>query len=253
MGAVSASPGADVRVFPSADALVAGASDAIVAAAADAVRASGRFTLALAGGSTPRRLYERLARVPEIDWGRVELGFGDERCVPPDDSASNYRMAREALLARVPIPPAGVHRMRGEDVPAVAAAAYERELRALFATPTGPPRGAPGATFDLVLLGMGANGHTASLFPGLPAVREAERWAVASYVEEVDAWRLTLTPIVLNAAFEVIFLVDGREKAAMLRRVLREPYAPDVLPAQAIQPTHGRLRWLVDAEAASAL
>ena len=239
-------------MLPTADALMAAAAEEIVAVAAEAVRATDRFAVALAGGATPRRLYERLAAAARIDWERIEVCFGDERCVPPGDEASNYRMVRESLLARVPIPPARVHRMRGEDVPAAAAADYERELRGLFATPTGPPQSVRGATFDLVLLGLGTNGHTASLFPGLPAVRETVRWVVAGDVAAA-AWRMTLTPVVLNAALDVLFLVAGREKAATLRRVLRGPYEPDVLPAQAIHPARGRVRWLVDAEAASAL
>src|SRR5580765_3568353 len=144
------------------------AADRLVTAASRAIEASGRFTIALSGGSTPRALYTLLASPAyqdRIDWPRVHVAFGDERCVPPDDPASNYRMARQALLDDVPIPPAQVHRLRGEDPPEVAADAYEQELRALFATPEGPPRDATGARFDLVLLGMGDNGHTASLFP----------------------------------------------------------------------------------------
>ena len=158
-------------------------------------------------------------------------------------------MACEALLDHVPIPAAQVHRIRGEDPPQVAAEAYERTLRTLFATPAGPP----GACFDLVLLGMGDNGHTASLFPGLHAVREAERWVVAEFVAEVGMWRITLTPVVLNAAAEVVFLVGGADKAAMLHRVLDGPVDPDALPAQIVAPHHGRLRLLVDAEAAARL
>ncbi len=162
-------------------------------------------------------------------------------------------MAHEALLAHVPVSEQNVHRIRGEDDPHRAAAAYERVLREVFATPVGPPRPAPGARFDLVLLGMGDNGHTASLFPGGTAVRESERWVVAERIEEVEMWRVTLTPIVINAAGEVAFLVSGAEKAPMLRRVLEGPHEPDALPAQAVAPDDGRLRWLVDAPAAARL
>jgi 6-phosphogluconolactonase len=162
-------------------------------------------------------------------------------------------MAREVFLGRVPVPAANVHRIHGEDAPARAAAAYEQELREVFATREGPPSRAPGRRFDLVLLGMGSNGHTASLFPGLAAVRERERWVVAEHVPEVSMWRVTLTPPVLNAAANVVFLVSGAEKAGMLRRVLEGPFEPDVLPAQAIAPRNGELAWLVDAAAAAQL
>jgi 6-phosphogluconolactonase len=151
-------------------------------------------------------------------------------------------MAEETLLKRVPIPPANVHRMRGELPPEEAAAAYERELREFFGDE--PPR------LDLILLGMGDNGHTASLFPGLQAVHEQNRWVVAEYVAEVGMWRITLTPVVLNLARQVLFLVAGAAKADMLRRVLEGPYVPDQLPAQVVRPTDGELTWLVDAAAA---
>jgi 6-phosphogluconolactonase len=255
-GAVTVAPAAAVEMLPSVEALMEAAAERFTAIAGATARDGGRFVVALAGGSTPRALYTLLATdrfARRIDWTRVHVCFGDERCVPPGDPASNYRMASEALLARVPIPSAQVHRMRGEDDPATAAAAYERELRALFATADGPPRTARGARFDLVLLGMGDNGHTASLFPGLPAVRESRRWIVAARPAEVETARLTLTPPVIDAAAEVVFLVAGAEKAAMLRRVLRGPYDPDQLPAQIVRPTAGRLTWLVDAAAASPL
>ena len=246
--------GRDFQVarFPTADALAADAARRFVSVAAQAVRETGRFVVALAGGSTPRRLYELLA-TPEyadrVDWARMHVFWGDERCVPPDDRASNYRLARAALLDRVPIPTARVHRIRGEDEPVRAAAAYEVELRAAFATPHGPPRVQGGRRFDLILLGMGSNGHTASLFPGHAAVRERERWVMAEHVAEVAAWRITLTTPVLNAAAHVVFLVTGAEKAATLQRVLDGPVRPDALPAQAIAPADGVLTWLVDAGA----
>jgi 6-phosphogluconolactonase len=233
----------DIIVMPTKADVTRAAADRIVAAATSAVAARGRFTIALSGGSTPRALFQLLATDAyrtKVDWPRVDVCFGDERCVPPDDPASNYRMAREALLDHVP---ARVHRMRGEDEPSAAAAAYERELRELFGT---TPR------FDLVLLGMGDNGHTASLFPGLHAVEERERWVVAEYVAEVSMWRLTVTPVVLNAAAEDLFLVAGADKAAMLQRVLEGPRDPRALPAQVVAPADGRLVWLVDAAAAAA-
>ena len=235
-----------------AEAAAARAAEVVARLAAEALDARGVCHLALAGGSTPRRCHELLVE-QEIDWSRMHLWESDERCVPPDDPASNYRMAHEALLAHVPVSEQNVHRIRGEDDPHRAAAAYERVLREVFATPVGPPRPAPGARFDLVLLAMGDNGHTASLFPGGTAVRESERWVVAERIEEVEMWRVTLTPIVINAAAEVAFLVSGAEKAPMLRRVLEGPHEPDALPAQVVAPHDGRLRWLVDAPAAARL
>lgn len=247
-------PGLDV--VPDRRALMEAGAAAFVAAARAAIVAHGRFVTALSGGSTPRALFELLASArfaSMVNWARVEVCWGDERAVPPDAEASNYRMARQALLDHVPIPPSQVHRIRSEEPPMVAAARYERTLRTLFATPEGPPRPVPGARFDLVLLGMGDNGHTASLFPGLQAVREVERWVVAESVAEVGMWRITLTPVVLNGAAEVLFLVSGRDKASMLRRVLDGPVRPDTYPAQIVAPHHGRLRWLVDADAAAEL
>jgi len=235
---------------------VAEAAGRFVAAAARAVETTGRFAVALAGGSTPRRLYELLA-TPEyarrVVWARTHVFFGDERCVPPDAPASNYRMARVALLDRVPIPADQVHRIHGEDEPARAAAAYEGELRTEFATPNGPPSLRSDGRFDFVLLGMGSNGHTASLFPGLAAVRERDRWVVAEHVAAVAAWRITLTPPLLNGAAQIVFLVLGADKAPMLKRVLEGPVRADDLPVQAIAPRDGQLTWLVNAAAAADL
>jgi len=239
---------AEVVTLSSREAVTAATADALVDAAATAIAARGRFLLVLSGGSTPKALYELLATpayAARIDWTRVHVFWGDERCVPPDDRSSNYRMAREALLDRVPISPQAIHRMRGEDPPEQAAAAYEADLRQVF--------GAGASRFDLVLLGMGDNGHTASLFPGLTAVRARARWVVAEYVGEVDMWRLTMTPPALNAAVRVLFVVVGADKAPMLSRVLEGPRDVELLPAQAIVPTDGVLTWMVDAAAAAKL
>lgn len=247
---------ASIEVASTNDALMHTAARRFVAAADTAIHASGRFIVALSGGSTPQGLYALLATEPyvsRVEWSRVHWFWGDERCVPPGDPASNYRMAREALLDRVPVAGASVHRIRGEDDPAEAAAGYERTLRDMFAMPAGAPPGTPGARFDLVLLGMGGDGHTASLFPGSATVRERHRWAMAEYVSAASMWRVTLTPVLINAAAEAVFLVAGREKAAMLHRVIEGPYDPDVLPAQVIAPPDGHLRWLVDAAAAAEL
>ncbi len=238
---------ADVTVYPDHLSLVDGAAAFIAGLAVESIAAHGRFTIALSGGSTPRPVYARLAAVDHaerIDWGKVHVFFSDERCVPPDDAASNYRMAREALLDHVRLPSANVHRMRGEEDPALAALAYEQDLQGLFRTSATP-------AFDLICLGMGDDGHTASLFPGTAALRERERWVVAQYVAVALAWRVTFTPALINAARHVAFLVEGAGKSETLRRVLDGAYQPDVLPSQLIQPISNQAHWLVDAAAAA--
>ena len=234
---------------------VTGVADFITELATRAIAERGRFTFAFSGGNTPRPVYARLAEacsIDRIDWARVAVFFGDERCVPPEDSQSNYHMARTALGERVPLPPANIHRIHGENPPEQAAAEYAQELERAFggdAQKGGPPTDG----FDLVLLGMGDNGHTASLFPGMAAVTESVRWVMAQYIEVVGMWRVTLTPVIFNAARHVAFLVTGADKAEMLAKVLEGPYQPIVLPSQIIKPTQGELRWLVDAAAASHL
>ena len=237
---------AQLTVFADADALAEGAAVLIADLARAAVAARGCFTLALAGGSTPRRLHTRLASpaiADRIPWDKVQVFFGDERCVPPDDARSNYRMARETLLDRVPLPAANVHRIAGEDDPAAAARAYEQDLRRTIG-------GAGLPAFDLICLGLGEDGHTASLFPGTEVLHETTRWVAAPYVPGLEAWRVTMTPVLLNAAREVVFLVAGSAKATVLKRVLDGPHRPDLLPAQLVRPARGRVRWLVDAAAA---
>ena len=239
-----------LEIFRDRQALIQAAAGKIVRLGAAAIEGKGRFAVALSGGSTPRPLYALLAEklAGSMDWSRVHLFWGDERCVPPDDPSSNYRMVREALLDKVSIPPSNVHRIHGEEDPKAAAVAYERELRSFFGSAgvDNPSR----AGFDLVLLGIGENGHTASLFPGLPAVSETVRWVVAQYVEVVSMWRITLTPVVINAADHVFFLVSGADKAEAAGRVLEGPIQPEVLPAQVIRPAHGQLLWLMDDAAA---
>jgi len=243
---------ADVTVYPDHRSFVDGAAAFIAGLAVESIAARGCFTLALSGGSTPRPIYARLAAtdcveridVDPIDWGKVHVFFSDERCVPPDDAASNYRMACEALFDHVPLPSANVHRMCGEEDPTLAALAYEQNLQSVFCTSAVP-------AFDLICLGMGDDGHTASLFPGTAALREQERWVVAQYVAVALAWRVTFTSALINAARHVAFLVEGAGKSETLRRVLAGPYQPDVLPSQLIQPISGQVHWLVDAAAAA--
>jgi 6-phosphogluconolactonase len=239
-----------VSILHDPDALAAAAARLVVDAAAEAVLAQGRFTIALAGGVTPAATYAKLAAPPwreRVDWGRVWAFFGDERAVPPEHRESNFRMANEALLSKVPIPPAQVCRIRGEmEDPEAAAAEYAKSLAAAFGTRRGElPR------LDLVLLGLGVDGHTASLFPGSPVLREVFRTVAAVHAAAAAIpQRLTLTLPVLNAAARVAFLVTGAEKAKVLKAVLADRV---MLPAALVSPEKGRLVWLVDRAAAALL
>jgi 6-phosphogluconolactonase len=220
---------------------------------ARAERTRGRFTVALSGGSTPRSLHTLLAGPDfrdQVDWTQVEFYWGDERYVPPDDPESNFRMARETLLNRLPeVRPQQIHRIHTElPDPAQAADLYEQELRREFALGAGElPR------FDLIFLGLGPDGHTASLFPHTEALRARERLVVANYVSKLASHRITLTAPVLNAAATVAFLVAGSDKAAALVAVLEGPRNPETYPAQLVQPATGTLYWLVDSAAAAGL
>lgn len=242
-----------IRIAADAEALADTAAALVAERAGTAIAARGRFLMALSGGSTPLALYTRLGGPwrDRIDWTHLHLFWGDERTVPPAHHDSNYRMAHEALITRVPVPPHQVHRIRGELAPVVAAIEYERTLRTALGT-AGREATSP-AGLDLVLLGLGIDGHTASLFPGRPPAHETERWVVADEIDGRGTWRVTLTPPVLNAARCVAFLVAGAGKAAILRDVLEGARVPDALPAQAIRPRPGALVWLVDRAAASAL
>jgi 6-phosphogluconolactonase len=239
---------AEVTVLVDPEALARQAAQRFAELAREAAASRGRFSVALSGGSSPGKLYKLLAREPyrtQIPWDQVHLFWGDERCVPPDDPGSNYHLAEGALISQVPIPAENVHRMRGELEPGAAARAYDRELQDFFCGPR--PR------FDLVLLGLGEDGHTASLFPGSPLLDEAERLvapATAVY-QNRPAQRMTLTLPAINAARQVLFLVTGSTKAQIVRAAVKDPAGQ--LPAQRIQPTAGRLTWLLDAPAASAL
>ncbi len=212
-----------------------------------AIALQGRFSVAVAGGNTPKRVYQLLASERykgRIEWSSVHIFFGDERCVPPDHSDSNYRMLKESLLSHVPIPEMNVHRMRGEDDPALSSRLYEQELRAFFEAAAWP-------RFDLILLGMGEDGHTASLFPHTAALREEKAWVVANWVEQLETFRLTLTVPAICHAAHIIFLVTGEAKARRLNEVLNSPRDPERLPAQLIQAIDGSLEWLIDKAAAS--
>ena len=237
-----------IRVFPDLESLSRAAAAWFVRQAKEAAAARGRFSVALSGGGTPRRTYELLAAPPyrdEVDWPRVHVFWGDERCVLPDDPRSNARMAREAWLDRVPIPRSQIYPMDCAQAPEGAARRYETLLREFFGG--GPPR------LDLVFLGLGADGHTASLFPQTPVLKERERWVAAVQLTEPEPYRVSLTAPLLNQAAAVAFLVAGPSKAGVLKEVLHGPYEPDRLPAQLIRPESGELLWLVDEAAAAGL
>jgi 6-phosphogluconolactonase len=238
-------------------ALMHAAAEHVVAEAARAIADHGRFTWALAGGATPRELYALLASAAfrgRVDWSRVDFFWGDERCVPPEHGQSNYRMVRETLLDVVRPEPARVHRMHGEQAPETAAGEYAAELAREFPVGRFRPAGSPPG-FDLVLLGMGEDGHTASLFPGSAALDEDRRWVVPAQAAAGGPWRLTLTLPVLNAAGAVCFLVAGAAKRDRLAEVWRALPGTSAasLPAARVRPHAGALRWLVDAEAAARL
>ena len=238
-----------ITIYDSLETLVEAAAELFVSAAQAAVSEFGQFNVVLAGGSTPRPVYVKLTGDSfrsRIDWKAVHLFWGDERCVPPTHHESNYLMAKTTLSDQVPIPDKNIHRIPGELGAEAAAEGYEKELRSFF-------RGRKLPVFDLVLLGMGDDGHTASLFPDTAAIHEEKRWAVGHFVDKLDSWRITLTPPALNAAKQIVFLIAGEGKAERLRDVLSGPFQPDHLPAQIIESKTGRMVWMVDQNAASML
>ncbi len=236
---------ARLHIYPDYETLSQAAADLFATRFAQAVSLQGRFSVALSGGSTPLGAYELLARSPyreRVHWDKIHFFWGDERCVAEDDPRSNAGLARRAFLASVPVPEDQIHPIRCQDAPTSAAASYESSLRAYC-------RGCL-HTVDLAFMGLGEDGHTASLFPGASALTEQERWAVAVYKADEDLYRVTLTPPVFNRAGTVAFLVSGREKARVLQEVLEGPYEPQRLPAQSIRPESGELLWLADEAAA---
>ena len=221
-----------IEIFANAQELARGAAEYLVARSGEAVAQKGLFTVALSGGSTPKILYEFLvgAKVP---WSQTHFFWSDERHVPPDHPDSNYRMAYEALLSRVPVPESNVHRIHGENPDAAEAAnEYEQTLLPL----------------DLILLGLGTDGHTASIFPGSDVLHETKRLVAATWVEKLNTYRITMTLPLLNAGASVLFLVSGAEKAQIVKEVIE---GPKQYPAQLVQPTHGQLLWMLDKDAAA--
>ncbi|HEV2912922.1 MAG TPA: 6-phosphogluconolactonase [Pyrinomonadaceae bacterium] len=244
--------GARIEVMRDLGEASARAAESFRAIALRTIAERGRFRAAIPGGSTPKALFgllasdeycEALARI----WPHAHVFWTDERCVPPDDPQSNFGMAHRALLSHVPVPASQVHRMRGEDEPERAAASYASVIESEF--------GAHDPVFDLVLLGMGEDAHTASIFPRSPLLKDADGHGLvaAPYVEKLRAHRLTLTLRVLNSAANVIFLVSGKDKAAPLSKVFASPDADEELPARYVRPVYGELIWLVDEEAARLL
>jgi 6-phosphogluconolactonase len=242
-----------VRVLPDGAAVARCGAAEVARAARAAVHDHGRFTLVLAGGSTPKALYRQLSEEhglrPALPWAEMAVFFGDERHVAPEDPESNYGMAHGAMLSAAPLKPEQIFRMKGEYPDAERAAReYEQEIRRYFQLKDDEfPR------FDLVLLGMGADGHTLSLFPGTAALHETGRIVTRNQVDKLSADRITLTAAAVNRAAEAIFLITGAEKAAALRAVLEGPYEPERFPAQLIRPANGRLLWLVNSAAGAAL
>ncbi|HZV79022.1 MAG TPA: 6-phosphogluconolactonase [Candidatus Binatus sp.] len=241
--------GRRVVVLDTADDVAYQAATEFEVRARAAIEQSGRFAVALSGGKTPNKLFRLLASpdfAEDIDWTHIHFFWSDERCVPPTDDASNYKQALDALLATLSIPRENVHRMHGELKPHEGAIAYSGELRAFFGETV---------RFDCVFLGLGEDGHTASLFPNNEALDAVEDPCVAVDVPDnaVAPWRLTLTYPVLNGARGVIFVADGAEKASVVARVLEGPHDARRLPAQGVAPQNGSLVWLIDRAAASEL
>lgn len=243
----------EYRVYEGGDALSRAAADHFLQTAQAAATANGVARIAISGGNTPKRTFELLANPAEkylkaMPWAKIELYWVDERSVPPDNKDSNYRMTREALLDKVPLKPEQVFRIEGELNPEEAAARYESAIRNRLRL-----EGAQGPRFDALALGMGPDGHTASLFPRTAAISEMIRIAVANQVPQLSTWRITLTWPVINEARDVFFLIAGKDKAQPLHDVLLGKFDPETLPSQLIRPRNGRLLMLLDRDAAALL
>ncbi|MFO8036952.1 MAG: 6-phosphogluconolactonase [Anaerolineales bacterium] len=239
-----------IRTYTTREALAQAAADHILDIALEAVDDHGWFAIALSGGSTPIPTYTLLANPPfsdEMPWGNTHIFWGDERSVPPDDKDSNYKMVHDILLDPLSIPEANIHRIQGEMTPQLAAKEYEKEIRHFF--PGDPPH------FDLILLGMGEDGHIASLFPDSTAflAPEKSRLVLPNYIDTLDSWRITFTPRLINAAYHVTFLVSGEEKAERVYQVLSGRYHPESLPAQIVKPVDGTVTWYLDESASKYL
>jgi len=239
-----------IQIYPSIEDVVQQTSGVFIKAAAEAIQQKDVFSVALSGGNTPQPLYTYLAENPAgdiLDWNKLHFFWGDERAVPLDHSDSNFRQAYHALLQPLHIPPENIHRIQGELDPATAAKNYQQEILNWFEEI--PPR------FDLILLGMGSDGHTASLFPGTAAVINPPKnsWVLPNYVPRLSTWRITFIPKLINAAAQVIFLVTGQSKAETLLAVHEGEYLPERLPSQLIKPVNGSQVWILDQAAGELL
>jgi 6-phosphogluconolactonase len=237
-----------IRVYNDLEALSQAAAELFTVQSRQASLICGRFSVALSGGETPRRLYEILAASPyreRIHWDEVHIFWSDERCVPEDDPRNNATMARQVLLDYVPIPPDHIHPIRCDQSPQQAAIQYEQELKDFFSTQN--------PNFHLVLLGLGENGHIASLFPHTPVLNEQVKWVSDVYIKQLGMYRITFTAPFINQASQVVFLVSGADKAQVLENVLEGPYQPHDLPAQLIRPNGEHPIWLVDKAASHKL
>lgn len=240
--------GSQIRSFSDLEALSRAAAGIFVAEGMKSLAHQGRFAAALSGGATPRRTYELLATGPfrdRVNWQQVHIFWGDERGVPPEDAQSNYHLARQAFLAHVPLPPENIHPIPAFPSVDLGAWKYEADLKAFF--------GQAAPCFDLIFLGLGADGHTASLFPGSPVLGEERRWVAGVPAPGRGAARVTLTAWAINRAALVVFLVSGQDKAEALKNVMEGPREPQRFPAQLIRPVSGRILWLADKEAAGGL
>ena len=227
------------------------AVDKIIALTVDSIHRQGQFTIALAGGSTPRGIYTLLATLPnrsKIDWKRVYIFWGDERNVPPENTNSNYQMAKQTLLDHVAIPTKNIYRIKGELDANIAALQYEENMRSFFLVPNDDF-----PSFDLILLGLGDDGHTASLFPETMALNEKARWVVENFVPKLNEWRITFSIPLINSATNIIIVVSGEQKAHIINDILGENNQSSKLPIESIRPNDGKVLWLVDQAAASKL
>jgi 6-phosphogluconolactonase len=234
-----------VKVFETPDKLSAATCELIIELSKDAIAARGRFSLVLSGGHTPEKLYSLLAKpeyANQVEWGKVFIFWGDERCVSLTNKQNNAYMAKSLLLDKIDIPAANIYRIPVNLNPAKAAKKYEETIKEFF--------GSNPTNFDLVLLGLGENGHTASLFPGTSVVNEYSRWVSEVYIDELKMFRVTMTLPLLNQSRQIVFLVSGSEKKKILKTVLTGSHRNDKYPAQLIKPTNGKLYWFADKDAA---
>lgn len=246
----------NLEIYENAKELAWAAALRFASLAEQAIQERGRFTVALSGGSTPKALFSILAQQPFVDslpWPNIYFFWGDERCVPPDHADSNFRMTCEALLSKARIPAENVFRILAEDEDHDRAATNYSETLRKFFNLVASASGTELPQFDLVFLGMGADGHTASLFPGSAALQVNDRIATANFVEKFNSWRITLTAATINNAHQIIFLVAGEDKAAPLKEVLEGEYQPETYPSQLIKPVNGALLWMLDEAAAARL